>query len=275
MVRRGLVLVVALLAAVGVVLVAAPAQAASRPSPPSYYLSLGDSLGYGFQQAKLPNASVLGAGAFTTGYTDDLAATLKRSGRDLTVVNYSCAAETSTTMISGGCAATALGLPLHDPYAGPQLAAAVAFLKAHPGKVPLVTLSIGADDVTAGYPACLATSTCPPLAPELATLRSNLATILDALHRASPTSKVVVLSIYNPFGVLAPSSNATAVAVDATIALTALTHHARVADSFVAFNVLPKPGLCALTSFCATGDIHPTDKGYATIASAFYLAQLL
>ncbi|PJI93591.1 SGNH/GDSL hydrolase family protein [Luteimicrobium subarcticum] len=279
MVRRVLSLGAAALAALGLAVgtAAAPALATSTAGPPptSYYLSLGDSLGFGFQQLKIADVATQGAAAWTTGYTDDLAATLARTGRPLTVTNYSCPGETTTSMIAGGCSWTRSGLPLHDPYSGPQLDAAVAFLAAHPGHVPLITLSIGANDVLKGYPACLATNTCPELAPELATLRANLATVLDRLHQASPSSKVVVLSIYDPFGVAYPESKTLAVQVDATIAATALTHHARVADAFVPFNVLPRPGLCALTYFCSTGsDIHPTDQGYRTIASAFYLAQL-
>jgi lysophospholipase L1-like esterase len=273
--RRGLALLVAIVTALAGLFVVSQAGA----STPQYYLSLGDSLGYGFQEAKLPAAELAAAhgqdaaAVFNTGYTDDLAKLLALSGRPLTVTNYSCPGETSTTLIHGGCPWTATGLPLHNPYSGPQLAAAVTFLDAHPGQVPLITLAIGANDVLPGYPQCVASNTCPPLAPELSTLHANLVTTLAALRTAAPTAKIVVLSLYNPLGKAYPSTAPLALELDATIVVTALTHGARVADSYVPFNVLPWPGLCQLTYYCSTTDIHPTDLGYRVIAGAFYAAQ--
>lgn len=241
-------------------------------SPQQYYLSLGDSLGYGYQAVKVPTAT--GAASFHTGYTDDLAKLMKFVKPGISVVNYSCPGETSGTMINGDCPWTAAGKPLHTSYAGPQLAAAVAFLKVHPGAVPLITLSIGANDVLPDAEKCLGQSSCPALAGDLATLQTNLTGILTALRTAAPTAKIIVLTLYNPFGVADPQSNLLAVQVDLTIAGTARANHAKIADAFISFNVLKRPGLCQLSYFCINQDIHPTDRGYQTIANAFFLSYL-
>ena len=289
--------VVALLAAivVGAVVAAAPAQAATPTATPTasvpaaaavpgaaavlgaaagapaYYLSLGDSLGYGYQAAKVATAT--GAASFNTGYTDDLARLLALTGNRRTVVNYSCPGETSSTFIAGGCAWTLGGGPLHDPYPGSQLSAARSFLQIHPGQVSLITLSIGANDVLSDLTACQTSLSSCPLTAHLAALHSNLDSILTQLRSLAPTAKIVVLSLYNPFAKAVPSSSALTLAVDATIDASALAHTARVADAYVPFNVLPWPGLCKLTYYCSTGDIHPTDLGYSEIGAAFFGAQ--
>lgn len=239
-------------------------------APQQYYLSLGDSLGYGYQAVKLP--PTMGAAPFDTGYTDDLAKLMKFVKPRIAVVNYSCPGESSATMIDGGCPWTEGKGPLHDPYIGNQLDAAVAFLHNH--SVPLITLSIGANDVLADTQSCLGASSCPALAGDLAKLHSNLTRILTELRAAAPTAKIIVLTMYNPFALAYPESNLLAVQLDLTIAGTALANHAKIADAFIPFNIARKPGLCALTYYCTNGDIHPTDRGYRTIANSFFLSYL-
>jgi lysophospholipase L1-like esterase len=305
MIRRTVVVLVAVVTVAAGVFGASPAGAASPILPPGdasralsagaasqsplvasvvtpanastsgYYLSLGDSLGYGYQKVKFDQFVQdpgLGAALFDTGYSNDLANLLTLTGRRLTLTNYSCPGETSTSMINGGCPWTSGGGPLHDPYSGPQLAAAVTFLAAHHGQVPLITLSIGANDVLPDLPNCLGAVASCPLPSHLATLHSNLATILATLHAAAPGSRIVVLSLYNPFAKAFPSSAALTLLLDGTIVATASVAGARVADSYFAFNVFPWPGLCALTYYCSNGDIHATDAGYRVIAESFFAA---
>ena len=88
------------------------------------YLTLGDSLAFGFQ----PN------GDYTHGYVDDLFQILQQEGVKA-VANMGCGGESSITFISGGCPSP---IPPHFQYTGPQLTAAVNFLKANPGKVSIV-----------------------------------------------------------------------------------------------------------------------------------------
>src|SRR5438874_9283682 len=141
--------------------------------PKQYYLALGDSLAFGFQ----PN------GDYTHGYVDDLFQILQQDGVKA-VANMGCGGESSVTFIQGGCPSS---IPPHFQYTGPQLTAAVNFLKANPGKVSVVTLDIGSNDV-------LRDTTITPngctinqsqFEADLATLDTNLTgTILPALHKA-------------------------------------------------------------------------------------------
>ena len=118
-------------------------QSATRFNPPKpYYLALGDSLAFGFQfdkfNAHFPSVP---ASIFSTGYVDALAGMLQEIRPGITTVNYGCTGETSLTFIQGGCPYTAAGFPLHDPYDGSQLSAALAFLHAHRGQVSPITIN--------------------------------------------------------------------------------------------------------------------------------------
>ena len=130
------------LTAVTAIAAAAVLTACSGPAPshpaqvrapdPTYYLALGDSLSQGVQ----PNAA--GVSVKTgDGYPDQLYAILHRTRPGLELVKLGCPGETTSTMIDGG---------LCRYQGGSQLAAATSFLRAHRGRVLLVTLDIGAND---------------------------------------------------------------------------------------------------------------------------------
>jgi lysophospholipase L1-like esterase len=129
--------------AVALVLLAAAVVACSAPAPRmpqgpgratlAYYLALGDSLSRGVQ----PNAA--GTSVETAqGYPNLVYARLSRASPTLRLVQLGCPGETTQTMTRGGIC--------RYPGAS-QLAAAVAFLRAHRGHVRLVTLDIGANDL--------------------------------------------------------------------------------------------------------------------------------
>jgi lysophospholipase L1-like esterase len=247
--------------------------------PKSYYLSLGDSLGFGYQQAvfnaELPDG--VPAAAFDHGYTDVFAAQLNAIRPGIEAVNLSCPGETARTMVAGGCPYSAAGFPLHVSYAGAQLDAAVAFLHAHRGQISPITLAIGNNDAIAVFRACAFNAACITAAlPQLtADLQARLASILDTLRTAAPDAEIIVLRSYNPFAVIAPESNDAVGYISAKLADTVASHRARSADAFTPFNLAPpQPAtLCALTAFCTPlRDIHPTDAGYAVIADAFFVA---
>ncbi len=84
----------AALAAVALTLGTATVASASlraRLTPPkSYYLALGDSIGYGFQTSKA--LAGLPPDAFNTGYADLFAARLRQLRPHIAIVNYSCPA---------------------------------------------------------------------------------------------------------------------------------------------------------------------------------------
>ena len=110
----------------------APVAAHARAVEETYYLALGDSLSQGVQ----PDAAGVSEPT-RDGYPDQVYAALRRNHPELQLVKLGCPGETTATMIHGG---------ICRYHAGSQLAAAVAFLHAHGGRVLLVTIDIGAND---------------------------------------------------------------------------------------------------------------------------------
>src|SRR5437870_1074959 len=112
---KRLVVVVGIVCAVVVPLrvTASPSAGLHRPPifhpPAPYYLALGDSLAFGFQEAKFLHelsAGTYDPATFNTGYDADFAAMIRPlapGGHPFTEVNYGCPGETTTSMIRGGC----------------------------------------------------------------------------------------------------------------------------------------------------------------------------
>jgi lysophospholipase L1-like esterase len=133
----GAVLAISVTAA-GLVSLPGVGGAAGVPRTRPFYLSLGDSYSVGYQPGK---------GA-TAGYTAYVAKQTK-----MRLENFGCGGATTTSILSStGCTTSGYGPGAAiDPVAYPattQVAAAVAFIAANPGRVGLVTVSIGGNDVT-------------------------------------------------------------------------------------------------------------------------------
>src|SRR5262249_40404561 len=111
-------------------------------TPRGYYLALGDSIAYGFQPGKPQTAP---ASSFDTGYVDVFAARLRKLSPSLQVVNYGCPGESTRTFVAGGCP-TRSEVRLHRPFKGAQLDAALSFLRAHPGDVSPITVTLWGND---------------------------------------------------------------------------------------------------------------------------------
>ena|ERR1022692_2569826 len=254
----------------------------------SYYLSLGDSLSQGVQ----PDPA--GVSVRTPdGYADQLYAILRRHHPGLRLVKLGCPGETTGTMIHGGICS----------YAGrSQLAAAIAFLRAHPGRVPLITIDIGANDPdscatlpTVGNLASCAARSVPETA-------VNLAKILAELREAAPGARMIAMNYYLPAlaqwrdGILghalARLSELAAVGYNFVLTKVYQAFGVRIADVFGAFRTadfagqVTQPGLGALPSNVAAicrwtwectasprgPNEHANRAGYAVIAHAFLLA---
>jgi lysophospholipase L1-like esterase len=171
---------------------------------------------------------------------------------------------------------------------GGQLAAAVAFLGAHAGRVRLVTLDIGANNVLR-CASPVVDQTCA--AGSTATVATDITAILAALRAAAPQTPIVVLTYYNPLlaawrqgaqgQALAAQSQPLLAALNATIARAAAGVGARVADVAGAFATASDSGspeptnvsrICAWTWMCSRNDIHANDDGYAAMATAVLAA---
>ena len=267
-----------------ITLVAGALPAAAAPgqyqAPRKYYLALGDSLAYGFEQAKF------GAGAtaqtFDTGYVDDFAAAIHGLRPDVGVTNYGCPGETTSSYF-GGCAWHALyGLPLHSTYTGSQETAALAFLNAHPGQVSPITIDLGANDALGVINGCHFDSTCiaQTLPGVLQTIGANLSLALTRLRAAAPRSEIIVMQYYNPLYVVAPTTDFLLAQLNGVIAAAAAPYGVRLVNAFAVINqnpAFPSEGaaVCALTGMCSPapgGDIHANDLGYALVGNEFWVA---
>lgn len=250
------------------------AAAAGSVSPPKqYYMSLGDSLAYGFQQAKF-NSELPTVDATTfVGYTDYFARMLRTFDPGLQVVNYGCVGETTSSFLTGCAWSQDQHLPLHDAYTGSQLNAALTFLAAHPGQVSPITIALGSNDVNHLVGQCggLTNLSCVAsgLPATVNLMTGNLAKIIGALRQASPNSEIILMNFYNPYGAVDASTNTLAVGVNKALAALAAATGVRVADNLTPFNLTPPQPqrVCQLTLFCTSlHDIHPSDAGYVQLA---------
>jgi lysophospholipase L1-like esterase len=253
-------------------------QSAPRFSPPKqFYLALGDSLAFGFQFDKF-NANVpsVPASIFITGYVDVLTGMLGRIRPGIMTVNYGCPGETTVTFIQSGCFYTTVGFPLHVPYDGSQLSAALAFLHDHRGQVSPITLNLGTNDINELITLCGDDVSCyfvngPAVVDRIAT---NLHDILSQLRAAAPDAEIVTFTSYDVAPLFDARLSQLIQALNSVIVTTADQSSVRVADVFGAFNGGAQPAtLCALTFMCTSlVDSHPTDLGYEAIARQIWVA---
>jgi lysophospholipase L1-like esterase len=161
--------------------------AASPSARTTYYVSVGDSAAAGFEPI----------GRFNHGYANQVYRELREESPGLRLTKLGCPGETIDTMIEGGIC----------PYrAGSQLKEAVAFLQAHPGRIDLITIDIGANDwLEACFDGILIDVDCTrEVVPHVA---AGLRVILSRLQTAAPGVPIVGMSYWDPFlgfWVLAP-----------------------------------------------------------------------
>jgi len=238
--------------------------------PQRYYLALGDSMAYGFQPTKAkPGAR---PSDFDTGYVDLFAARLRKLSPKIQVVNYGCPGESAVTFTRGGCPALADGVKLHDAFRGSQLNAAQSFLRAHPGKVSPITVTLWGADL---FPLSARGKRAPSA---IASFATRFNSILKQLRAAAPNAEIIVTGAWNPEADRLAQMEPLYRSVDAAIRHAAAASRVRVANMFAALNgsgnvKAQKARLCSITFFCsAKGDPHPTDAGYRAMADAFMAA---
>ncbi len=249
--------------------------------PATYYLALGDSLSQGVQ----PDAA--GVSVETgDGYPDQVYAMLHRTHPGLELVKLGCPGETTSTMIDGG---------ICHYQGGSQLAAATAFLRAHRGRVLLVTLDIGANDpeVCGGQPGLTQLARCAVTGIPAAVV--HLGTIMTRLTAAAgPGVRIVGMNYYLPAlaewrdglpgHLVAWTAEKLAATYNRMLDRVYTKSGARVANVFGAFETsdfaAPSGGdprnvavLCQWTWACAAPprgpNQHANQAGYQVIARAF------
>lgn len=260
-----------LLLAIAVTLAGTATSSTSRrpenTAPQRYYLALGDSMAYGLKPTNV-NAP---PSAVRTGYVDVFAAQLRKLDPQLQVVNYGCPGETTVTFARGGCDWLKHGGKLHDSFRGSQLKAAEAFLRAHPGKVSPITLTLwGADLAPLSAQGNRAKSA-------IAAFSTRFAATLQRLRAAAPDADIIVTGAWNPEADQLARVERLYRSVDAAIRRAASASGAKVANMFAALNgsgnlAAQKARLCSITFYCSKGDPHPKDSGYRAMAGAFMTA---
>jgi lysophospholipase L1-like esterase len=249
--------------------VAHPATATTSVGPRTFYLALGDSLAWGYQ----PNLDIV------QGYAEDLYLHLLRRGTffplpprgTLFEVNMACSGETASTFIAGGCPFARFK---KYPYGGPQLAAALAFIRQHRGQVSPVTIDIGANDLLPLVnPSNCAVPAQDVVTQALATFDANYSSILAQLRTAlQGTGDLVTMNYYFPYQNQCPNLLPEVELFNQHLAGDAQQNGVPVVDVFSAFGgaSVPNANLCAYTWICSKyHDVHATTRGHAVIAAAF------
>ena len=278
--RRTRLLLVALLAAAGLIGVAAPAWADDDASAwhrhAATYLALGDSVPFGFA-GNLPQDAYLDPHAFV-GYPEIVAGEF-----DLKVLNASCPGETTDSFIdaaaqSNGCENSLASpiayrdlYPLRVNYQGSQLDYAIETLQ-HDRHIRLVTLTLGANDGFLCQQAAQAYCAGPTDLSGLAShVGLNINRILSALRtEGGYTGRIVVLTYYalnySPGDPQLPAIQR----LDAAVAAAATANGALVADGFEAFRAraLRAGGDSIAAGLVLPNDVHPTRLGHRLLAEA-------
>jgi lysophospholipase L1-like esterase len=278
-------LVAALLAVLS--LLALPAAAQAAKAKPSYYVSLGDSYAAGYQRFSATDGRTT-----RDGFAYQVVGKAKARGHKLRLVNFACGGETSVSILARKTKCRGLG-PGGVGYAGiTQATAAERFLRKHRGRVKLITVSIGGNDVTS----CV--SEADPVAcvgPAMEDVKANGKKLLERLRKAAgPKTRIVgitypdvILGAWvgeNPDQDLARLSvvafrsllnpalkqmyeSVKGRFVDVTRATGAYTPLEQT-TTLAPYGEIPVAvaEVCRLTAYCSYRDIHPTTEGYALIA---------
>jgi lysophospholipase L1-like esterase len=174
-----------IVALVALLVLPAAAQAKDKRQ---LYVSLGDSYATGFQ----PTAA--GQGANTrNGFAYQIPKLAKARGWGLKLVNFGCGGETTVSLLERKTECGGLG-PGGEDYAGrTQIAAAEKFVRKHKGKVGLITVSIGGNDVTM---CAREADPIPCVAAAVESIKKNVTTIAKRLRKAGGKKVKIVGTTY-------------------------------------------------------------------------------
>lgn len=262
-------------------------SSSSVPPAEQVYVSVGDSYATGYRPAD---------GGAPEGNTRDGFAYLVAQRTGMRLINVGCNGATSAGLRDQpGCSPFNRAPDAPDPAGQTQLDAAVQALREHEGRVGLVTVVVGGNDLAP----CVQAQDVLTCATEAVTgIQANLAATLPALREAAGDAPIVGLTYPDVFlgawvspdfpdgetlarqslvlfrtffnGILeAEYDKIDAEFVDVTAATGAyepLTETVQDPE----YGPIPAPvaKVCALTYFCSHTDVHPTPEGHQAIADA-------
>jgi hypothetical protein len=185
-----------------------------------------------------------------------------------------CPDETTATFLNGKCPRQSLVKTSYGANPS-QLAAALAFIKSHPGKVSPVTINVGAQDILSDFDLKHCTNT-PALYQDLPNAIANFKNIIHQLKTAlNGTGDLITLTYYNPYAQQCTDLAPLGQQLNQPITDTAHQNGVLLADVFGAFGGItaPNPRVCDLTWICSkSSTIDATTAGHTLIAQAIEAA---
>jgi lysophospholipase L1-like esterase len=249
------------------------------------YLALGDSIAFGEDgYISWTDPSRQDPSKFV-GYPFTVAQNLYGSASQ--VYDIACPGETtgsfsSSTAPDNGCREYRFtdGNPLHEPYTGTQMQAALAYLAQNP-QTKLITITLGANDLLLAEYACDDASSVLACEVEalpgiVAAAAENMASILDGIRGTGYAGEIIYLSAYATS--YTDLAQVTAIpTLNTALGAVVVAHGGRVAsgfDTFAVGSVLSEGDPCAAGLLIpnpdgsATCDKHPSPKGRNLLAGA-------
>ena len=262
----------------------ATADAAKR----KLYVSLGDSYATGYQPSVVDQQR-----GTRNGFAYQVPGLARERGWKLELVNFGCGGATTTSLLeqTGKCAGPGPGG--HGWGGRTQIAAAERFLRRNRGRVGLITVSIGGNDVTA---CARGADPIPCVVAAVQRIEENVTETAERLREAAGRKVRIVGTTYpdvilgqwvgpNPnqdFARLSVAAfkdfinptlkrayeGAGGRFVDVTAASGAYGSLAETTDRLAAYGTIPLPvaKVCEYTYYCEYRDIHARTNGYRLIA---------
>jgi hypothetical protein len=278
-------------AATGATASTANARVATGQTPPatSYYVSLGDSYAAGNQPT--PNAW---AHHDSNGFAYQVVKLARAKGYRFQLLNFGCGGATTTSVLQQvGCSVSNPGPDTTSYPNQTQVAAASRFISRHRGRIGLISVSLGGNDVLACDAAAELLSCAKSV---LKVVKRNLTVFLAPLRKsAGPGVPIVGITYPDIFlgSYLSPARSQKSLAVLSVTEFRSLFNptlraaYSSVGASFVdvtnatgaytpfkqttpyrSFKEVPVAvaDVCTLTYYCQLQDVHPTTLGYTIIA---------